>query len=404
MPLQSSIATRVIIAPQTDLVTQALANVATAKSYRRVSTNLGINKAAFASNEVRGDQQVYDMRHGTRGAGGTLSGELSTQTYDDLIEAAVRGTWVAGVTDTQASWTTPNVAFNAGAKTATFGASGGNLITKGFRVGDTVVFTTLPGAAGTALNNQPLKITALTPTVMTFGASSIIPTSATNATWALAVSGKKLYSGVVQRAFTAEVLHNDIDVSEILTGCRVGGMAVRAQPNGMVTADFEFLGRDGQVLTGANSPYFTAASADTATGILSAVGGLVVANGGANTVITGFDMSINNNLSAPPVIGSNLVPEIFYGRQVVTGNVSFFLQDEIMLNYFLNETEITLMVRLTSATGDFIDITLPRVKLNGAQKNVGADGGVIIQAPYQALLAAVSGTDPAAVVIQRSNP
>jgi hypothetical protein len=46
----------------------------------------------------------------------------------------------------------------------------------------------------------------------------------------------------------------------------------------------------------------------------------------------------------------------------------------------------------------------PRVKLMGMNKTIGPDGGVMIQAPFQALLSSgVSGVDDGTLCIQRSN-
>ena len=44
---------------------------------RRVTSDLGLTKETYQSNEIRADYQVADFRHGIRRVGGTLKGELS---------------------------------------------------------------------------------------------------------------------------------------------------------------------------------------------------------------------------------------------------------------------------------------------------------------------------------------
>jgi hypothetical protein len=110
-------------------------------------------------------------------------------------------------------------------------------------------------------------------------------------------------------------------------------------------------------------------------------------------------------LSSQPVVGSTFVPDIFYGRMVVNGTLSAYFDSLTVLNYFLNETEVALSVELDDANGtDFMSVTMPRVKLMGANKTLGPDGGVMIQAPFQALLSSsLTGYDDGSIIIQRSN-
>jgi len=102
MPLQSNVNVEVRYGAETVLGTQS---VAAGQNLRRVSSTLALAKDAFTSNEVRPDQQVFDARHGVRRVAGNIQGELSTRTYDDFIEASLRGTWTAGVAITQATAT-----------------------------------------------------------------------------------------------------------------------------------------------------------------------------------------------------------------------------------------------------------------------------------------------------------
>jgi hypothetical protein len=62
---------------------------------------LRLSRAAVESNEVRSDGQSSMPRLGSRSVGGSLVGDLSTGTFDDLFAAVLRGNW-SGTTLTPA--------------------------------------------------------------------------------------------------------------------------------------------------------------------------------------------------------------------------------------------------------------------------------------------------------------
>ena len=57
------------------------------------TTSLGLSKDSFQSQELRSDRQISDFRHGNKQVGGDIVSELSYGTYDELLEAALGGTW-----------------------------------------------------------------------------------------------------------------------------------------------------------------------------------------------------------------------------------------------------------------------------------------------------------------------
>ena len=307
MALQSNVNVRVVYAPETTLGTQS---TAAGTVLRRVSSSLALTKEAFTSNEVRPDQQVYDMRHGVRRVAGNIQGELSRTSYDDFFAAALRGSW----------------------------------------------------------------------------------------------SSNKLKPGTTQTSYTIEQVYPDIDVSETFVGCRISDVAVSMPPNGMATVNFGIQGINMAGTSTAGSPVFLSPASAATTGLLSGVNGSLTIQGQSSAIITSLDFTIQNNLSSTPVVGSVTVPEIFYGRFVVTGTLSAYFENLTMLNCFLNETEIGIEVTLNEAGGNnYLKFTMGRVKLMGANKTVGPDGGVILQSPFQALYHdAAASADDGTIIITRS--
>lgn len=372
---------------------------------RRVSSSLALNKDSFASNEVRTDQQVSDLRHGLRRAGGGVESELSLDTFNPWIASLLRGTWAAGTSLSNTQLTS----VTASAAGGTFTFAGGDPVASGWRLGDVIRFTA--GVIAPNLNRNFRIVSfggASNRTVTVFPAPfADIGTAVT--TFTVAVQGRKLVPGVLKESYTIEQIYPDLDVSERFIGCRINSANISLQPSGMATVSWDIMGEDGAALSGAASPYFTTIAAAPNTGIFAGLSGSLRFAGAERAVVTGLDFSITNNCSMQPVVGAQIAPDIFYGRMVLTGNVSTYLEDATLLDAFANESEvdITCQLDLPLAAGataaEFMTFNMRRVKLSGSSKSVGADGGLIATFPFQALLANAAGADAATIAIQRSS-
>jgi hypothetical protein len=404
MAVQASVQTTIAYKAETSFGVQPTAPGA--QLLRRVSSSLAASKDTFASNEVRSDFQVNDVRHGIRSVRGNIEGELSNVTYDDWLEALLRGTWAAGSSVAPAQFATgvtiANTTLNGVACSNLTFVGGGNLLTLGFKIGDMVRGTGLTNAANNGIN---LRIVNLTGTVMTVFPQLAV-TAQQAAGWSITTPGRKLTMGTQKRSFTIEQAMADATLWERFTGVRVGGATFNVQPTGMSTVSWELMGQN--FVIGTASQYFTSPASETTTGVLSGIDGNLRLNGEEQAVVTGLQINFSNNLSMQPVIGSQQVPDIFYGRMVVTGTVSAYLEDADLINAFVNESEIDLVAVLETGANpqDFLSFNLQRIKLTGAQKTIGPDGGVIAQFPFQALLkAGGTGTafEQSTLTIQRSN-
>jgi hypothetical protein len=129
------------------------------KVFRPNSGGLSLTKEPIRSNEVRRDGQITRGRHGSRSVSGSYAGDLSLGSYDDFIQAVLRGTF-----DTPLALTGLAVAADAGDKT--FTRDSGSWITDGVRVGDVVRFGAFT-AGGAPNNGKNFRVTGLTATVMT---------------------------------------------------------------------------------------------------------------------------------------------------------------------------------------------------------------------------------------------
>ncbi|PKN71194.1 MAG: hypothetical protein CVU54_01875 [Deltaproteobacteria bacterium HGW-Deltaproteobacteria-12] len=410
MTIAKGIEKKLVIALQTAKGTIAAVNAASAIYLRRTSSTLDFKKETYQSNEMRTDKQVADFRHGVRSVDGTIAGELAPGSYQLLMAAIMRKAWAAGgVSSAEIDVT---AAPTTGAE-GTFTQTTGSYITDGFKVGDVVRWSGFAGGTATNNNAHNFLITGLTALVMTGVMLDGVPVVADAAGDSVTVTvvGKKLWipaTGHTDDYFTIEHNYSDLDLSEVFTDCKVNSMAVKLSATGMATIDFGMMGLDMVPKTSANAPYFTSPAAAGTAGVVAAVNGAIYVQGVKVALITGMDFNVAANLSSEPVVGSNVKPEIFSGKSVVTGNMTVFFEDATFRDYFINETEVSINVAFTTsnaANADFLAISLPRVKVGGASKDDG-EKGLIQTMPFTALFNTAGGaavnTEATTISIQDS--
>jgi hypothetical protein len=361
--------------------------VGSAQILRRVASTLSLGKDTYQSNEIRSDRQIADFRHGTKRVSGNVSGELSPLTYADWFEASFRGTWSASaVTASQSDFTS----VSADNSTSKFAFTAGNPVTKGYRVGMIIQFSNLSDAD----NNSKNFI------ILAFGGTSnrevtVYPapdTMTADSAFTMTSVGRQLIvpsTGHVSRKVAVEIYNEDVDIARLFTENRVGGFNVQLPATGMSTIDFEVMGRNMVKYESGAAPFFTSPTAATTTGLLAAVNGLLRIGGETVAVVTSATIQFQSSPSGDAVIGSNLVPEIFLGRAVVTGQMTAFFENGDLIDDFVNETEIEFLAYLTTTSAvntPAMVIYLPRIKLGGADLQTQGEGGQMITLPFQALL------------------
>lgn len=382
MPQASGIFKQVVIKRE---VTYGTAPAASgAQLMRRAQSTIDLTKETYQSAEIRPDMQVADFRHGVRRIQGSLQGELSPKTYSDIFAAVLKREFTAGVSATSLSIT---IAAGTGSSfTVTRGA--GSFLTDGFKIGDVVRLTA--GTFNANNLNKNLLITGLTATAATVitlnGSTLTVEGPIASAT--LGVQGKKTYiptSGHTDVSYSMEHWFNDIGQSEVYTGVKFNKVGLDLPPTGMAKVSFDAMGQN---ITTSNSRYFTSPIAVSTNGIVAAVNGVLLVNGAVQTVVTGLQINIDPAFTGDPVVGANTVPNLFAGPVSVSGQFTAYFTDATLRDLFVNETETSLVVSLTTdntANSDVLTLTIPRIKLGGQQKNDGT-GGIVQTFPFTALL------------------
>ena len=358
-----------------------------AQSLRRVTSDISLSKDTYQSNEIRTDQQMSDMRHGVRRVQGTINGEVSPGTYADFMAAALRRDFAAITAMTALTITI------AGSGPYTLTRSAGDFLAAGVKRGQVVRLTA--GGFNAANLNKNLLVTGVTATVLTVrvlnGSALVAEGPITSAT--VTLPGKVTWvptTGHTNKSFSVEHWFGDLVQSEVYTGCQPSGLDFQLPASGLSTLG---IGIVGQGVTTAASQYFTSPTAATTTGLMAAVNGLLLVGGTVVASLTGLSLKVESNRSGDPVVGANVVPTLFPGRVLVSGQATAYFDSITLRDNFINETEFEILLALTSdntAGSNFLSIALPRVKANGHTLSDG-EAGLVATVPFQALLPTTGG-------------
>ncbi len=373
-----------VVAYKKETTWGTLAGASSGKQVRRVTADFNLTKETYESNEIRTDRQLADFRHGVRSADGTLSGELSPNSYSDFMQSLV-GKDFAAVT----AISSLSVTIAASGQLWTVTRATGDWITGGIKVG-TVIRLTGAGlnAANSAKNLLVVSMSSTVLTVETLNGSALVAEGPIASVTATPI-GKQTYvpaTGHTEDSYTIEQWFQDIAQSEVFAGMRVGTMNVQLPATGLTTVDFNFMGKD--LSSKGTTQYFTSPTAQGTNGIFAAVNGAMIVNGQPVALVTSADFTVERAMENATAVGSNAVAEIFMGRIRCTGNLSVYFQDANFRNYFDDETAVSIVFALTTgseANADFMTFTMPKVKLGSFAKDDG-ELGLVASTSFQALL------------------
>ena len=360
------------------------------KSLRVTSRAINLQKNTLQSNEKRSDRQLATLRHGFNQVAGNPGFELSLAAMDDMLEAALSGTWAAV--------TTGAISIDASATDDSFNRSTGSFLTDGFTAGGIVDVT---GYVATG-NNSQWRISSVTATKMIVtqldGTAAGLTTESGGGDETIAYTGKQLNIGTTLRTFAVERRFTDISQYQVFNGVAVNQLSLNIQPEQIVGGTLDLIGMSAAAMSGTSLGTPAAAATNEP---FSSFEGSLYEGGSQIAVVTGLDLQLQNNRTLQPVVGSKFSPDVFEGDALVTGTLTAFFENETLYNKFVNETGSSLDLRLDDLNGtDFMRIKLGNVKYTGSDMDPPQEGPVPLSMPFAALLDPTSNTS---MEIQRSN-
>jgi hypothetical protein len=360
MSIAQKISKQTVMRRQTGL---GVVGAATGQVMRRTSSIFKAVRDMYKSNEVVSHHQSSGASYGLKKAEGQIAGELSAGTYQMPIEGMLEAVFAATVT-TGADTTIAAVAGTPD----TFTDSGNGFLTAGFKVGMVVRATGFTGAGLTANNSRNFWITALTAGVMSglFLDGTAMISDAAGEAVTITSAGKLCkvpLTGHVKQYLQVEEWYSDLTDSDLFNDVIVAGLDFDLPASGNATFNSTYVGL-ARVLSG--SQVMGSPTAETTTGIMSAINGRLYVNG-ATTPITGLKISIKNGAAGTGgEVGSNSSSDVSTGVIEVEGSFTSMLRDQTLSALYDAETAVSIASVLTAdetATSAFMAFIMGKVKI-----------------------------------------
>jgi len=371
------------------------ATASSAQLYPRTQGVFQISKGSYQSNNIRASQQLGDSRHASSVAKGSLSADLQCGAFSQFMAAMMRKDFASTVT------TGAVITISIAAANPSIVRSSGSFITDGFKVG---MLLSPTGIAATADNALAVitAVAALNMTVFKLNGSAYT-TAAAGASITI-VAKKSSFTPQTAHtddSFTVEEFLADISTSFITRGQQVNSLSIDAKPNSMATIALDFMGKDGDASTG--SQYFTSPTAVPSTGNMSGSSGQLIIGGAVNSRVTSFNIKCDAGISQEFTVFTAGAGAKSRGQMLVSGSISFILDDGVLADSFTNETETNMFYTFTDTQGNALTFAMPRAKLNDVQRDDKL-GVTTLTASFVALeyIGTDSGTLPTTLIITDS--
>jgi len=331
---------------------------------------LKLTKAIIPNEAIRRDGQTARGRHGSRKADSAYQIQIGVGMCDDLLEAVMRGTWVASANLTSSDFTTITTT------TSTIVFASGNPITKGIHRGDKIKLT---GSATSGNNGKWLRVVGVSSTAITLPAGSLT-LNATPDSGATIVIAKTVTNGTtpVERYYTVEEFGQDINEGLLGTDLKISKLELQIQPNKNIIATFTFMGLD--VTEQDSSANFTSPVYSTALPLVMADGTIRV-NGVDYSVLTGFTLTWDLGGSVPDVL-SKTAPDVFLANGKISGSFTAIRQDMTFFAAFRAETQVDFFIDMVDTAGNFLSVYVGNATLSGADAPLVANGPLVATVPW----------------------
>ena len=204
-----------------------------------------------------------------------------------------------------------------------------------------------------------------------------------------------LKAGIERRSFTIERFFGDIQPAQKpyhrFRGVEFNTLQLQVSANAMVQATFGTLGAGQEtsnaIVAGATyNPPTTFAPMDSFTGSLTESGTEIA-------VVTEIQLNVDNGGATRFVVGSKNSLQPSQGRSNITGTVTAYFQDSVLLDKFINESDSSLTFTLPDNAGNSLTFEIPRLKYTGGQPDVTGESDIMLTMPFQALLDTVKGSN-----------
>jgi len=196
------------------------------------------------------------------------------------------------------------------------------------------------------------------------------------------VPGVTRRSFSILRQFSDQVASGDVMPFQLFKGCEFNTLNLTLAPESLVKADFSIFGREyTNSLTRPGSTTETAVSANKP---FDSFRGQVTIEGSEIGYVTEIQLNIENGIEPRFVAFDDRSAQGKLGRTRITGSLTIYFQDAVMLNAFNAEQTLVVAFELEDLLGNIYQFNFPRVVLTGGQPDVEAENDITITVPFAA--------------------
>ena len=310
------------------------------------------------SEEIRENATVSDITVTDASVGGGIDFELSFGSYDDLFEAALRGTW-------------SNVALSGVSMTLSTNAND-NLTTAvpsaflNVQVGSVIRLNGFTNPA----NNRLYRVTekADNTTLTLFPVPAAAGTSSADLVSDTLLNGTNLYSYSILKTF------NDASpvARQLYRGMRVNGFTLEMATGGMITGSWDFLGSTATWLSAAiPGSNVTAATVTPVMNAVSHITDITMDNVGlcATGAVQNLTLEVSNNLREQKGLCRLGAVGIALGQFNATVSGSQYFENDVEAKKFEDAQDFEFSLTLQDGDGNIYVFTLFRAKYETFEAN-----------------------------------
>lgn len=330
------------------------------------------------SKEIRSDRMISDLFVVDAEPGGSINIEMSTTTYDDLLESVAMSAWSAQLAIVGVAGDISTV-------------TGTNKLTSttADKFINVVVGQWIQLSGFTSLVNGFYQVTTKTSNV-DLTLSPAIAASETPAGTAANVDGSYVRNGITEQSYSLVKLFADATTAtrQVFTGMRVKSFGLEVQTASLMTGSFGFMGKTASWTEAAFAGETT--SAASTTDVLNCVSNLTnLTQDGAALGSTGsvmqMSLEIDNQHRSQKGVGVLGNVGIAAGSIMASVSASQYFESKAQADKFRNSTAFSYSFRLADTAGNAYVFTLPRCKYTEFKVNSSAiDTDVMAETTFEA--------------------
>jgi hypothetical protein len=330
---------------------------------RYQSENLRQTSSVTKSNEIRADRMISGVRRSRVEAAGSINGELSYGTWDDLLLAALQASaWAESVSlagkTTIAAVATGNKYTDSASGMAVF-AAGQWVYVSGFT---------------TPANNGLRKIVSQAAGEIAVSGGILADEVAGDSV--TITQGASIANGTTLTTFNIEKTFADLTAElALLVGLSPSGFTLTIPQDGVVTIAFDFVGASESSIAASNGNAYTKA---TVSQIFTARDLTSVLENNAAMGVTAASIKLNNNLRTKLQAGPTGVIGLGSGTVDVSGTIQAYYTTKAIYEKFLNDTASSVALALVDPAGNKYVFEVPAVKYGNGQRVAGGPNGDVM--------------------------